>query len=414
MNDVITGLVLDTRRAKKDGTYPVKLRLTYQRKQKYYATKYSFTEDEFAKIMQLRPPKKYKEVQVKLQAIEARANKILEKMPAFSFNLFQEYFTDGKVKENINHQDVYAAIESYIDDLRKEGSAGTADIYSSGMRSLQAFQNKLLFADVTPNFLKKYENWMLNQRKSYSTIGIYTRQLRTIFNKAIDEGYVDRKIYPFGRRKYQTPTGRNIKKALVIEDIQKIFMYEPENESEEMYRDFWILSYLANGINVKDMIKLKYRDARDDKIVFLREKTKKSNRVKPKPIVVPLTEEISKIIEKWGNPDKAFNSYVFNYLSDGMSPERELAIKKQLVKQINKYIRRITKKLGIEKDVTTYVARHSFVTVLKRSGASMEFISESVGHSNLRTTEGYADSFEDKIKKHFAKALTDFSSGDNQ
>lgn len=412
MNDVITGIVLDTRRAKKDGTYPVKLRLTYQRKQKYYPTKFSFTEDEFAKIMQLRPPKNFKEVQVKLQAIEARANKILEKMPAFTFDLFQEYFTDGKTKESINHQDVYAAFEVYIEDLRTEGAAGTADLYSSGMRSLQAFQKKLHFADVTPGFLKKYESWMLEQKKSYTTIGIYTRQLRTIFNKAIDEGHVDRKLYPFGRRKYQTPTGRNIKKALVMEDIKKIFMYEPENDSEGMYRDFWIFSYLANGINVKDMIKLKYKDIGDDMIIFHREKTKKSNRVKPKPIVVPLTQEISNIIEKWSNPDKAPNSYVFNYLEDGMNSERELAIKKQLVKQINKYVRRIAKRVGIEKDVTTYVARHSFVTVLKRSGASLEFISEAVGHSNLRTTEGYADSFEDSIKKQFAKALTDFGDGD--
>lgn len=191
-------------------------------------------------------------------------------------------------------------------------------------------------------------------------------------------------------------------------------MYEPENESEEMYRDFWIFSYLANGINVKDMIKLKYKDVRNDTIIFLREKTKKSNRVKPKPIVVPLTEEIKEIIEKWGNPDKAPNNYVFNYLSDGMNPVKELAVKKQLVKQINKYVRRIAKKVGIEKDVTTYVARHSFVTVLKRSGASLEFISEAVGHSNLRTTEGYADSFEDSIKKQFAKALTDFGNNEKQ
>jgi len=409
MNDVITGLVLDTRREKKDGTFPVKLRLTYQRKQKYFSTKYSFTEEEFNKIMHLRPQKKYKEQQVKLQAIEARANKILEDMPAFSFTLFQEYFTNGKVKGSFNRQDVYAAFERYIEELQNEGSAGTADLYISGMGSFRSFQEYLLFADVTLSFLKKYEKWMLELGKSYTTIGIYTRQLRTIFNRAIDDKYVDRKLYPFGRNKYQTPTGRNIKKALVMEDIKKIFMYEPETVSEEKYRDFWIFSYLANGINVKDMIKLKYKDVGEESIIFLREKTKKSNRVKPKPIVVPLTDEIKKIIEKWGNPDKAPNGYVFNYLSDGMSPERELAIKKQLVKQINKYIRRIAEKVGIKKDVTTYVARHSFVTVLKRSGASMEFISEAVGHSNLRTTEGYADSFEDEAKKHFAKALTDFN-----
>lgn len=197
-----------------------------------------------------------------------------------------------------------------------------------------------------------------------------------------------------------------------MHDIKKLFFYKPESSSEEKYRDFWIFSYMANGINVKDMIRLKYKDIQDGKIVFLREKIKKSNRVKPRPITVPLTPEMEKIIEKWGNPDNAPYNFVFNYLSHDTSPERELAIKRQLIKQINKYIRRIAKKVGIEKDVTTYVSRHSFVTVLKRSGASLEFISESVGHSNLTTTEGYADSFEDDIKNHFAKALTDFGDED--
>jgi site-specific recombinase XerD len=89
-----------------------------------------------------------------------------------------------------------------------------------------------------------------------------------------------------------------------------------------------------------------------------------------------------------------------------------MKIKKQLVKQINKYIRRIAETVGIEKDVTTYVARHSFATVLKRSGASIKFISEQVGHSSIKTTENYADSFEDDIRMHFAKALTNFK--DNQ
>ena len=339
-----------------------------------------------------------------------RAINIIEDLPHFTFNLFQQQFTDGKIKirTTIDYQDVYASFKRYIDDLTQEGNVGTAKLYEWGMKSLQEFEKELYFADVTPDLLKKYEKWMLDQGKSYSTIGIYTRQLRTIFNKAIDEGHVKRSLYPFGRRKYETPTGKNVKKALVMDDIEKIFKYKPETESEEMYRDFWVFSYLANGVNVKDMIKLKYRDIQDGKIIFLREKTKKSNRVKPRPIVVPLTDELKGIIDKWGNRDQSPNNYIFNYLKDDMTPERELKIKKQLVKQINKYIRRIAKKVGIEKDVTTYVARHSYVTVMKRAGAPLEFISESVGHASIKTTEIYADSFEDDVKQQFAKALTNF------
>jgi integrase/recombinase XerD len=71
-------------------------------------------------------------------------------------------------------------------------------------------------------------------------------------------------------------------------------------------------------------------------------------------------------------------------------------------------MRKIKTKLGIEKKVTTYVARHTFSTVLKRSGVSTEFIQESLGHTDIRTTENYLDSFEKDVKREFAGKLTAF------
>ncbi len=64
--------------------------------------------------------------------------------------------------------------------------------------------------------------------------------------------------------------------------------------------------------------------------------------------------------------------------------------------------------LGIESKITTYSARHSFETMLKRGGAPLEFISESLGHLDLKTTESYPDSFEDETKEKYANILTDF------
>ncbi len=68
----------------------------------------------------------------------------------------------------------------------------------------------------------------------------------------------------------------------------------------------------------------------------------------------------------------------------------------------------IAKNLGIEKQCTTYFARHSFATVLKRSGLSKEFIGDSLGHSSDSTTERYLGSFEDGKRKEAANALVAF------
>jgi integrase/recombinase XerD len=81
---------------------------------------------------------------------------------------------------------------------------------------------------------------------------------------------------------------------------------------------------------------------------------------------------------------------------------------RQATKTINKYVKRIAEAAGIEKHVTTYTARHSFSTVLKRAGAPIEFNSESLGHSNVRTTESYLDSFEDNVKRQYSSQLTAF------
>ena len=71
-------------------------------------------------------------------------------------------------------------------------------------------------------------------------------------------------------------------------------------------------------------------------------------------------------------------------------------------------MRIISKKVGIDKPCTTYYARHSFSTVMKRSGANIQFISEALGHCSINTTKSYLDSFEDDVKKEMAKALTNF------
>lgn len=71
-------------------------------------------------------------------------------------------------------------------------------------------------------------------------------------------------------------------------------------------------------------------------------------------------------------------------------------------------MKRLRKKLGTEESVTTYVARHTFSAMMKRSGASTESIQEALGHSNIKTTENYLDSFEKEVKKEFAGRLVAF------
>jgi site-specific recombinase XerD len=99
---------------------------------------------------------------------------------------------------------------------------------------------------------------------------------------------------------------------------------------------------------------------------------------------------------------------MFPVLNENLSPERERQLIKQLNDVINANMKTIAKSVGLNEVVTTYAARHSFATILQRSGASTEFISEALGHSNVKTTQSYLAGFEDKSKKEMVKVLTAF------
>ena len=125
-------------------------------------------------------------------------------------------------------------------------------------------------------------------------------------------------------------------------------------------------------------------------------------------IVVSLKKETKKIISKWGQKSISPDSYIFPHLINGLTSVREREIYQQLTKTINKYIKRIAKELLINKEITTYFARHSFATILKNSGVSVEFISEMLGHGDVKTTKSYLAGFETETIHKTTDALTAF------
>src|SRR5690606_15653643 len=134
----------------------------------------------------------------------------------------------------------------------------------------------------------------------------------------------------------------------------------------------------------------------------------RSLRDDPKPITVFLNEDMKEIIERWGNKPASPNEYIFPILYHGIEPLRQYTLIQNLVSVINDCMQRILDDLCINKKATTYVARHTFSTILKKSGASTEQIQEALGHTNIRTTENYLDSFDKETKRTLASKLISF------
>jgi len=410
MATVKAQMVLDTRREKANGVYPVKLRITFDRKQQYYTTPHDLTQKAFGNLM--FTGKKFtdaeKELKREITDFGNKATDIIKKIPFFTFIAFEKQYIENRAAKDTIKQ----AFQDYASELRIAGQIGTAVSYECAMNSLDTFKSGAKFADVTPLFLKQYENWMLKKGRSITSVGIYLRSLRTLFNNAINDGLLSNTLYPFKvgnvKGKYEIPTGNNIKKALTLSDIELIYNYQPgPGTMANRAKDYWIFMYLCNGINVKDLCLLKYENIKGEVLEFIRAKTARTKR-DVKPIRATITEDVKDIIDKWGNEDKAGKNYIFPILEKGLTPERERQLIQQLTHVINDHMKAIAATLKIDSTLTTYVARHSFSSTLQRSGISVSFISEALGHSNVNTTQSYLAGFEDTAKKEASKALTAF------
>ncbi len=411
-NKVSTAIVLFKKRQKKNGKYPAKLRLTHDRKQMYYNidTKdrvYEFTEEEYEKIISPKPRGEYKEIQLEFSLIEEKAQKIIKSMSDFSFDKFKTHIgITGSDLKNVYH---YLDIKTQAYDKNGYGDK-TAKPMKKALQEFFKREKMLEFKEITPPKLRELEQYMRDKGIAPTTFHRYIDSLKSVFFMAHREKIISLDTFPFGREKdkYFAPRVVTVKRALKLNEIEKIYNYQPKPFShEDEAKDYWMFTYLCNGINMVDLCNLKYKDISSDFISFIRKKTEHSSAVK-RPITIPITDDIRRIIEKRGNKDKSSDNYVFPVISDNLTYKQKKYKIAWRVRKINVHMGKIGEKVGIEKHITTYTARHSFATILKRSGVSTEFISESLGHKNVTITETYLDSFENEQKKEIAKHLTAF------
>ena len=401
--DGITVLtILDTRRIKRSGLYPVKVQVVYKRVQKYYSTGKELNEQDWAKLSTTRVAELMK-IRSSIKNSFDIVFKNIEELAyrdEFSFDALNIRL--GKATgDTIN-----SAIKAKTEFLKREERIGTMLYYHGVLRGIEVFAgSSVAFEDVTIEWLKRYEKFMLKD-KNHTTVGFHMRGIRAMMNEAKKIGLIKESAYPFGKDKYTIQSGESRKKALTIQQIAQVVSYTDDSETTERYRDLWVFMYLCNGINVADLIKLKYKNIIDGEICFIRQKTELTTKIR-KEIRAIVTPEVKAIIKRWGTPERRVNDYIFPYLIGVEDAIQRNAITRDVTKRINKRMKKIGEALEIE-GISTYTARHSYATVLKRSGANIAYISESLGHNDLKTTESYLASFEKEERQKNASLLTNF------
>jgi integrase len=424
-NTYYISLVLDTRRALKNGKYPVKLRVytPKPKRQKLYSTVFEYSIKDFQSIWEtVKPRNEYKQAKMEMQAVENKAIETAKELKPFTFEQFEKklYRKAGEGENVFYHYDLI------IKSLKENEQLGTANTYELSLKSLKQYASylkgkevtHLLFSEITSKWLNNYERFMTEPPKnmnnetykvrSRTTVSMYLRALRTVFNTAIEQKEIEADIYPFGVKKYQLPAVQKVKKALNKEEIKQLFEAEPNTPEQQRAKDFWFFSYCCNGMNIKDIALLRYKNLQGQTIVFYRAKTLNTSKAKLKEVKVYLTDFPKEIIQKYGNTDKAPNNLIFPIINDDYKADEKQKAIKNFTKFINQNLKKLAINNGITGEISTYWARHSFATNAIRSGASMEFVSEALSHNDLKTTQGYFSGFEDEDKKELMEKLMKF------
>jgi integrase len=396
----------DTRSKLLDGNYPIKLTVYYGRQKKRYKTPFKATQEVYDRLLANRLRDESTK-QLKRQTVSwlDKQTLIAEGIVPFTFTDFENVFYAEKTQSRkIQLNDgVNSIYEKHIQSLNDEGRISTARAYHDSLTSILSYKKNLKVSQITPDFLKGYEKWMTDNGRSLTTVGMYVRALRTIFNMAIENEVITASKYPF--KKYTIPSPQKISRTLKKEEIKQIINYTAKRDADAVALDYWVFSFISNGMNFKDIALLKYGNINGDFLEFRRAKTKRTTNNNSLPIMVPLDENLLYIIKKRGNKSKKKEDYIFPILKHGLTPQEEYDHIKTFVRNTNKRLIRVGIELGLSLKVTSYVARHCFATIQKNNNAPLAYISEALGHSNLKTTQNYFGRFEDEGLKVFHSGL---------
>ncbi|MFN8250272.1 MAG: site-specific integrase [Ferruginibacter sp.] len=283
----------------------------------------------------------------------------------------------------------YQYAQKLVNELITAKRIGTARSYKGLISVLKTFtgQKDLFFNQVTYSFLNRFEADHRSRGNGANGLAVYMRTIRAIFNKAIKEGVAEKELYPFADYKIKTvPTE---KRAIEWEFIQAIIKLKlkPEHPCFDT-RNYFVASYMMYGMNFADMAFLEKSHIVDNRVVYRRKKTSKLYDIK-------MTEGLEKILSFYihATPESKF---VFPILKRDSAVDQEKDIQ-WARKRYNKKLKTVAELCGIQKNLTSYVSRHSFATQAMLLEVPVKAISTMLGHSSLKTTETYLQSLPSNI-----------------
>ncbi len=389
-------IVLREKKTLKNGQHPIALRFIKGRKIKYVHLSYGSLKEHWDYGENL-PNKKHPNknlanylIKEKTKADDVRID-LDREGKEYSINQFVERFKNDSI-----FMSVMDCFDERIAGMRKAGNINNANIYTDTKNALKDFDDRatLMFSDIDFKWLHQFVEHMLSKGNTHGGISVKLRTFKALYNYAIKSSYVKRELYPF--KNALNPGGYDIakyhsdpaRKALTKEEIDKIRNLDIDHSSELFDSwNYFLFSYYTMGMNFEDIANLKHTDISGEYLSYIRSKTGKR-------FVIQLLEPAIAILRHY----QSDSHYVFPILfARHKTPESKKNRSKKMRAKLNRDLKKIAVKAGLEGKITSYIARHTWAMVQKtslRNPTSM--ISDALGHKTEDVTRAYLESFKNE------------------
>tara|TARA_R110002012_G_scaffold263456_1_gene446320 strand:+ start:161402 stop:162610 length:1209 start_codon:yes stop_codon:yes gene_type:complete len=393
---MITINIVQRKKKLNNGLYPIFLRVTKDRESKFYKTPFSSKISEWESTTGTFNKRTENHFQYNrlLIKIKDRAYKIASDLEIENPDyLLKDFDRNYRITFNPAKNDVFVFFDEIIKEMTFAGRIGNAKSYKDAKTSVQIYHKfkKLNFREVNASFLSKYDAFLRSRGGTDGGIGVKMRAIRALFNKAIERGIIRESLYPFKTYKISNLRGKGFKRALDFEEIMRIVNLElTKNHNLIDAKNYFVFSFYTRGMNFADMISLEWKDVESNVIYYTRAKTKGN-------FSIAIMPPVQKILDYYRTNGYG-NKYVFPLLfREDYSPTQLADRKHKMLGIYNKELKELAQLCNITKNVSSYVARHSFANCLKQKGVATDVISESLGHQNLTVTQAYLKELDTEI-----------------
>lgn len=271
-----------------------------------------------------------------------------------------------------------------IAQLKQLGKIRTSETYTATLRSFMAFRESqdVPLDGISSDMMLLYEAHLKTRDVSMNTISFYMRNLRAVYNRAVEKGLTPQNN-PF--RHVYTGVDKTIKRAIPIKTIKELKELDLSlKPSLDFARDMFMFSFYTRGMSFIDMAYLKKSNLQNGILTYRRRKTGQQLSIKWEKCM-------EDIVSKY---PKNQTDYLLPIIKETVNERRQYDNALHLV---NYHLKDLSSILKLQRPLTMYVARHSWASAAKARNIPLPVISEGMGHDSEATTQIYLASLETSV-----------------